>query len=229
MACHSRSMPTSAPMAEPPPLGHRMLMRRAAPGYCTTRAAPLAQLSELAISDPSGSIKRGAERPFRPASQRSLVRLACSSHTFTVRWPPGAACAAAAALLNSPQMVVALPCRKVQWLILDWEGHKTVVEADKRQLIQAQALDIPIRDMRLMDPALGALDTQHGQVSAARRLPLASPLCRLARRFRPRALLAGAGAICCAFCQPSPCPCPMLPRPPLLKSASLNALPQTKH
>ncbi|GIL81320.1 hypothetical protein Vretimale_1129 [Volvox reticuliferus] len=45
--------------------------------------------------------------------------------------------------------------RAMRWLVLRASGERQVFTLDKRQLIQTCRLEIPIRDMRLMDSALG--------------------------------------------------------------------------
>eukprot|EP00877_Chromochloris_zofingiensis_P002090 jgi/Chrzof1/11882/Cz06g13130.t1 len=49
--------------------------------------------------------------------------------------------------------------RRMTWLILHQNGEQQTVQMDKRQLIQVMGLEIPMRDLRLMDPALQAWDT----------------------------------------------------------------------
>ncbi|GFR39805.1 hypothetical protein Agub_g295 [Astrephomene gubernaculifera] len=45
--------------------------------------------------------------------------------------------------------------RAIRWLVLRASGERQLFTLDKRQLIQTCRLEIPIRDMRLMDSALG--------------------------------------------------------------------------
>ncbi|KXZ44220.1 hypothetical protein GPECTOR_71g581 [Gonium pectorale] len=45
--------------------------------------------------------------------------------------------------------------RAIKWLVLRASGERQLFTLDKRQLIQTCRLEIPIRDMRLMDSALG--------------------------------------------------------------------------
>lgn len=45
------------------------------------------------------------------------------------------------------------------WLLIQASGEVQTVHMDKRQLIQVMGLEIPMRDLRLMDPALAAYDS----------------------------------------------------------------------
>lgn len=49
--------------------------------------------------------------------------------------------------------------RKSTWFIIDEEGHKSILHADKRNIISKFKLGIPIRDMRLLDPVLLTSET----------------------------------------------------------------------
>ena len=40
------------------------------------------------------------------------------------------------------------------WLVLSADGTAQTVQMDKRHLTQVMGLEIPARDLRLMDPAL---------------------------------------------------------------------------
>lgn len=53
----------------------------------------------------------------------------------------------------------------MKWLVLHADGNKEVFTMDKRQLTIAFRLDVPVRDMRLMDNVLkltGTGDSMHG-------------------------------------------------------------------
>lgn len=51
------------------------------------------------------------------------------------------------------------PCRRQAFIVLDEDGRRTYVHADKRAIIHSIGLNIPIRDMRLLDFNLGASDS----------------------------------------------------------------------
>eukprot|EP00879_Flechtneria_rotunda_P017595 GHRR01018445.1.p1 GENE.GHRR01018445.1~~GHRR01018445.1.p1 ORF type:complete len:489 (+),score=107.86 GHRR01018445.1:272-1738(+) len=53
--------------------------------------------------------------------------------------------------------------RKMCWLLIHNNGESQTVQMDKRQLIQVMGLDIPMRDLRLMDPALATWEG-HAQI-----------------------------------------------------------------
>jgi hypothetical protein len=45
-------------------------------------------------------------------------------------------------------------CRRSKWLCVDHTGMQSLIQADKRTLIQLYDLTIPIRDMRWLDASL---------------------------------------------------------------------------
>jgi hypothetical protein len=45
------------------------------------------------------------------------------------------------------------------WLTLHQDGTRQSLQLDKRQLITTAGLDLPMRDMRLLDPAMQAFET----------------------------------------------------------------------
>lgn len=47
-----------------------------------------------------------------------------------------------------------VPRRRSKWLCVDQTGMKSLIQADKRTLIQLYDLTIPIRDMRWLDANL---------------------------------------------------------------------------
>lgn len=54
--------------------------------------------------------------------------------------------------------------RKTSWLVLTRDGERQTITVDKRQLVQAMGVEIPMRDMRLLDPALQTFETNRGQM-----------------------------------------------------------------
>lgn len=50
-------------------------------------------------------------------------------------------------------------CRRLTWICIDAEGNKTFIHADKRAMIAKTGLNIPIRDMRLLDFNLAQSDS----------------------------------------------------------------------
>lgn len=49
--------------------------------------------------------------------------------------------------------------RRMAWLLIHNTGDLQTVHMDKRQLVQVMGLEIPMRDLRLMDPALAAWES----------------------------------------------------------------------
>lgn len=49
--------------------------------------------------------------------------------------------------------------RRMAWLLIYNTGEVQTVHMDKRQLVQVMGLEIPMRDLRLMDPALAAWES----------------------------------------------------------------------
>eukprot|EP00878_Enallax_costatus_P023510 GHUV01025010.1.p1 GENE.GHUV01025010.1~~GHUV01025010.1.p1 ORF type:complete len:338 (+),score=13.55 GHUV01025010.1:242-1255(+) len=54
--------------------------------------------------------------------------------------------------------------RKMSWMLIHNTGETQTLNLDKRMLVQVLGLEIPMRDLRLMDPALAAYDSQFAQI-----------------------------------------------------------------